>query len=695
MSQLELPPQFSLSITRLSSTQTGVVGSGLVDQLTNHHQRGKGDSAYSSFSGGSTAPDQPPSSISQVLPDHLHYAHLQYLKSVCDSAHFLEPYCSSADILHSDSASICTSTEILEPDPTFNCGPTHILEPDPAPVAHFQHSETPSVILQPDHATAVSKWPHGSPAPGTNDILKANNRIGSQHQPQSLLHPPPIPARLDSFIAIKNLENLQPQQDAEPQQALRPTHPHFYYHTALSQSLSSSSSSRQEHRRLSVGWNGTDGGDQHIQKKKRSHSAHDWLSSELGPETWGPAPTDPLKSNSSVKHKGHFYFVTGVCGPAEGAVRMRSVVTGSGGGDKLRKREDDLCLPATPHSPDNVFHSPIKDVGASGSHLQPTFDLRGRHTQANPIFYCGPPLEVGGISERISKEATPLLYQLTAGKAMLQQQQWPTREGGFAGGVGARGEAGASGSSSSSSSSVIHPLDYSFHRSYKEKLKVAQSKVLSRTSFQRRDLQLTRPPSLTTSEGAESDGIVKGIVPSLAPGQQKKKKKKKMCYSEPAKLHLLGSTPSHAPSHSVSGDNSLMAERRQMFERKGRALSASTAIRSHLKNVQHQALLDYMVRKTGQRVGEESQQQSTPLALALPPTQTRSPSQSRQRHSLGEKPFDWVPVQQEDSSSSRKKKQLLQLQRPHSAGRILDASSSSIRLDTELNMFVVLSCCVW
>lgn len=691
MSQLELPPQLSLSITHLSSAQTGVVGSGLVDQLIHHHhQRSKGDSAYSSFSGGSTAPDQPPSSISPV-----HYAHLQYRKSVCASAHFLESYCSSAHLLHSDPASICTSAQILEPDPTLVCDPTHILEFDHASVcspAHFQNSEPPSVILQPDQAAVVSLRPHASP--GTNNVLKANNRIRSQ----SPLHPPPIPARLDSFIAIKNLENLRPQQDAEPQQALRPTNRHFFDHTALSQSLSSCSS-RQEHRRLSAGWNGSSGGDQHIQKNKRSHSAHNWLSSESGPAPCDPTPTDPLKSDSSVQHKGHFYFVTGVCQPAEGAVRTRLVVTGNSGGDELRERENDLYLPATPHSPDEVFHPLVKDISAKRSHPQPTFDLQGRHTQANPIFYCGPPSDKDGASERISKEATPLLYQLTTSKAVLQQQQWPPREGGCAGGreTGARGEAGASGGagSSTSSGSVIHPLDDSFHRSYKDKLKVAQSKVLSRTSFQRRDLQLTRPPSLTTSEGAGSDAIVKGIdsealkfnvaQPRLSQEQhqQQKKKKKKICYSEPEKLHQLGSTPSHAPSHSVSSGSGLVAERRQIFESKGRALSASCATRNHLKHVQHQALLDYMVRKTGQRVEEEPQQHSPPLALALLPTQTKSPSQSRQRHSLGEKPFDWVPNQQEDSSS-RKKKQHLQLQRPHSAGRILDASRSSIRLDTEL-----------
>lgn len=717
MSQLELPPHLSLSITRLSSAQTGVVGGGLADQLTHHHQRGKGDSAYSSFSGGSTAPDQLPSSPSPLLPDHLHYANIQYLKSICGSAHFLEHDGSSAHILHSDPASICSSAHILEPDPAFICGPTHILEPDPASVcspAHFHHSDPASVcgsahILQPDPAAIVSQRCHGSPdpvavvsqqhhtnpSPGINDALQSNNRIGSQQEAPPPLHPPPIPARLDSFIAIKNLENLRPRQDAEPQQALRPRPPHYYDHTALTQSQSSSSS-RQEHRRLSAGWN-SGGGDQDIQKKKRSRSAHDWLSSESGRAPSDPAPSDPLRSSSSVQHKGHFYFVTGVRRPAGGAVRTRSEATGSGGGNELREREDDLRLPATPHSPDEVFHSPVKDVGAPRSHSPPTFDLRGRHTQANPIFYCGPPLEGDRASEKISKEATPLLYQLTASRAALQQQQ---QRGG--GGAGARGEAGAAGGSSSS----IRPLDDSSHRSYKDKLKVAQSKVLSRTSFQRRDLQLTRPPSLTTSEGTESGGIVKGpepeapkvkvAQPRLAPEQQHQQQKKKMCYSEPEKLHQLGSTPSHSPSHSVGGGSGLVAERRQMFESKGRALSASSATRSHLKHLQHQAVLDYMVRKTGQKVGEEPKQQAPSLVLTLPPAQAPPPPPTRQRHSLGEKPFDWVPVQQEESSSSsnssRKKRQQLQLQRPHSAGRILDASSSSIRWDTELqHKFVVLS----
>lgn len=665
MSQLELSPQLSLS-------------------MTHHHQRGKGDSAYSSFSGNSTAPDQPPYSVGPLLPDHL-----QYLKSVCDSSVFLEPCCSSPHILHSDPASIRTSAQILEAYPTSICSLTHV-----------QHPEPTSVILQPDHTT---QWPHARFVPGTNDILKTNIRIDSQHQAQTPPHPPQIPARLDSFIAIKNLENLRLQQDSEPKQIMRPTHSTFYDHTALSQSMSSSS--RQEHRRLSAGWNGSGGGDQHIQKKKRSHSAHDCPSLESSPEPCCAAPTDPLKSDSSVQHKGHFYFVTGVCQSAEAAVRTGSMVAVSDDNDELREKGDDLRLSATPHSPHKVFHSMVKDVGAHRSHPQPTFDVRGRHTEANPIFYCGPPWEGSRTSERISKEATPLLYQLTVSKAAMQQQPWHPREegcggGGGRGGAGTRWDVDASGAGSSSNSSVIHPLDDSFHRSYKDKLKVAQSKVLSRTSFQRRDLQLTRPPSLTTSERAELDGIVKGVDsealkfnvahPRLAPEQQKKKT---MCFSEPEKLHKLGSTPSHAPSHSVPGGNGLVVQRRLMFESKGRALSASSAIHTNLKHLQHQALLDYIVRKTGQRGGDETQQQSPQLALALPPTQTQSPSQSRQRHSLGEKPFDWLPVQQEDSSSSRKKNQLLQLQRPHSAGRILDASSCSIRLDTELcHLFVVLSC---
>ncbi|KAK1882219.1 Protein Shroom1 [Dissostichus eleginoides] len=72
-----------------------------------------------------------------------------------------------------------------------------------------------------------------------------------------------------------------------------------------------------------------------------------------------------------------------------------------------------------------------------------------------------------------------------------------------------------------------------------------------------------------------------------------------------------------------------------------------------------------MVRKTGQKVPEP--QQPAP----------QLPSPPRQRHSLGEKPFDWGPRPLSGNNEGKNTKN--KPNRPHSAGRILDSSSSSIR----------------
>uniref|UniRef100_A0A8C6S947 ASD2 domain-containing protein n=1 Tax=Neogobius melanostomus TaxID=47308 RepID=A0A8C6S947_9GOBI len=80
MSNIDLHP-LSLPMSRLSPAKSN---SSIADQFVHHHQHGKGDSAYSSFSGGSTAPDYP----LPFLPDDLHsssfshYADLKYVKSL-------------------------------------------------------------------------------------------------------------------------------------------------------------------------------------------------------------------------------------------------------------------------------------------------------------------------------------------------------------------------------------------------------------------------------------------------------------------------------------------------------------------------------------------------------------------------------------------------------------------------------------
>ncbi|KAM4620368.1 protein Shroom1 [Polymixia lowei] len=288
-------------------------------------------------------------------------------------------------------------------------------------------------------------------------------------------------------------------------------------------------------------------------------------------------------------------------------------------------------------------------------------------------------------------------------------------------------------------SHACNTLDDSFKKYYKEKLKDAQSKVLRETSFKRKDLQLSWPhrirqrPELRPtaihafSSSQDSETSTDTLTPSVTSeetetGSAKKEvrekerdkekesekengrpanvaqpqvarvggrkrltaEQKKMYFSEPEKLNQLGDGPNHYACRSLGneaenlfhagrereepaqqGEQGLVASRRKMFETRGRALSASSLTKTNLKHIQHKALVEYMERKTGQKVAEP---QKPGPQLPPPP---------RQRHSMGEKPFDWGPRPVSGSTESKSSKK--KINRPHSAGRILDSSTSSIR----------------
>nr|XP_019952855.1 PREDICTED: protein Shroom1-like [Paralichthys olivaceus]XP_019952856.1 PREDICTED: protein Shroom1-like [Paralichthys olivaceus]XP_019952857.1 PREDICTED: protein Shroom1-like [Paralichthys olivaceus]XP_019952858.1 PREDICTED: protein Shroom1-like [Paralichthys olivaceus] len=288
-------------------------------------------------------------------------------------------------------------------------------------------------------------------------------------------------------------------------------------------------------------------------------------------------------------------------------------------------------------------------------------------------------------------------------------------------------------------SGPCNTLDDSFKKYYKERLKDAQSKVLRETSFKRRDLQLSWPhrirqkpelrptvihsftPSLdsetstdtltpsvnseeteqgsimeevsdnqkeidkeTEEENGRSANVAQPQVGRIGYRRRLTPEQKKMFFSEPEKLNQLGGAPSHSmcrsfgnesdsvfasecegEEHEQQGELGLVAARRKMFETRGRALSASSTSKTNLKHLQHKALVEYMERKTGQKVAEPQQP-----APQLPPP-------SRLRHSLGEKPFDWGPRPLSGNHEVKNTKK--KLHRPHSAGRILDSSTSSAR----------------
>ncbi|KFR08183.1 Protein Shroom1, partial [Opisthocomus hoazin] len=197
--------------------------------------------------------------------------------------------------------------------------------------------------------------------------------------------------------------------------------------------------------------------------------------------------------------------------------------------------------------------------------------------------------------------------------------------------------------------------DESFKNDYREKLKVAQKKVLRETSFKRKDLQMSLPvrlrqkpskrPSIehlrsfslsSASEDAKPVPCSPSHLESLESfgrdeeikrpqtgriGGRKRvtKEQKKLCYSEPEKLDRL--TEKEVPwsqGRDEITEQDTVAARRKTLENRGRALSSSSISRTELKQIQHTALLEYMERKINQRLGS-----SQHLPLHKPPLQKR------------------------------------------------------------------------
>ncbi|XP_063269384.1 protein Shroom1-like isoform X2 [Prinia subflava] len=195
----------------------------------------------------------------------------------------------------------------------------------------------------------------------------------------------------------------------------------------------------------------------------------------------------------------------------------------------------------------------------------------------------------------------------------------------------------------------------SFQNDYIEKLKVAQKKVLKETSFKRKDLQMSLPvrlrqksskrpsvehlrsfslssasedakpvpcsPShLESLESFNRNEEIKRPQKSQAGGRKKiTQEQKKLCYSEPEKLnHLMEKEVSWSQVRDEITEQDAVASRRRDLENRGRALSSSSVSRTELKQIQHSALIKYMERKISQRPGG-----SQHLPLHKPPLQKR------------------------------------------------------------------------
>ncbi|NWS20432.1 SHRM1 protein, partial [Pachyramphus minor] len=197
--------------------------------------------------------------------------------------------------------------------------------------------------------------------------------------------------------------------------------------------------------------------------------------------------------------------------------------------------------------------------------------------------------------------------------------------------------------------------DESFRNDYREKLKVAQKKVLRETSFKRKDLQMSLPVrlrqkpskrpsiehlrsfslssanedakpvlcSLSHLESLESfnkdEEIQKPQAGRVGGRKRVTKEEKKPCYSEPEKLdQLMDKEVSWSQVRNEITEQDIVAARRRALENGGRALSSSSISRTELKQIQHTALMEYVERKISQRPGG-----SQHLPLHKPPLQRR------------------------------------------------------------------------
>uniref|UniRef100_A0A8C4W9K4 ASD2 domain-containing protein n=1 Tax=Gopherus evgoodei TaxID=1825980 RepID=A0A8C4W9K4_9SAUR len=163
------------------------------------------------------------------------------------------------------------------------------------------------------------------------------------------------------------------------------------------------------------------------------------------------------------------------------------------------------------------------------------------------------------------------------------------------------------------------PSPPSFKNDYREKLKVAQRKVLRETSFKRKDLQMSLPIRLKQKPSKRpSIEHLRSLSLSSANEDAKKRiteEQKKLCYSEPEKLNKLEDQQDQGVSWREE----------------------STGVKSDEINeqeqIQHIALIEYMERKIAQRptstLHKPPLQKRPSNAKRLPEGKTSNPDISR------------------------------------------------------------------
>ncbi|XP_061439339.1 protein Shroom3 isoform X2 [Rhineura floridana] len=200
----------------------------------------------------------------------------------------------------------------------------------------------------------------------------------------------------------------------------------------------------------------------------------------------------------------------------------------------------------------------------------------------------------------------------------------------------------------------VSQLDIPFNRAYRNSIKYAQSRVLRATSFSRKDLNISpqfgkepkrsvqRPASAhvgmrNTAASPHTPKERHSITPTetkldysnkeTLPGplhiariggrRRLNPDQKKRSYSEPEKMNEVGVSDSELSPFSIQKkvlqfvfpENSV-ADRRKIFERENKTCSTINLSKPELKQLQQNALADYIERKTGKRPSSASQDTS-------------------------------------------------------------------------------------
>lgn len=214
-------------------------------------------------------------------------------------------------------------------------------------------------------------------------------------------------------------------------------------------------------------------------------------------------------------------------------------------------------------------------------------------------------------------------------------------------------------------------LDTSFNRAYRNSIKDAQSRVLRATSFRRISPPFGNTPkrvpqrpasahvgmrstaasphtpkerhSITPTEGGFSSLDYTRTQHVLRIGGRKRltAEQKKRSYSEPEKMNEVGiSDGEPSPfsfqkrsTHFIFPENTV-ADRRKIFERDGKASSTASLSKPELKQLQQNALADYIERKMGRRPSSQDigllreRSHSSYLQLGGPDSQSLSSASS-------------------------------------------------------------------